>query len=68
MLERRKEQFKIETEILKIEARGDELISHTPLNRDNNHDENCKISQLSISPQQSAPECLDRNISGRIEF
>ena len=67
-LEHRKEQLKLETELLEIRAREDEMISHAPLNRDSNHDENCKVSRLSISPQQPAPECLAQNIPGRMEF
>ena len=67
-LEHRKEQLKLETELLKIQAREDGIISHASLNRDNNHDENRKISQVSISPKQPAPECLARNIPGRMEF
>ena len=67
-LEHRKEQLKLETELLKIQAREDGIISHASLNLDNNHDENRKISQVSILPQQPAPECLARDIPGRMEF
>ena len=49
-LEHRKEQLKLETELLEIRAREDEIISHASLNRDSNHDENRKVSRLSISP------------------
>ena len=68
-LEHRKEQLKLETELLEIRGREDEMISHASLNRDSiNHDENRKVSRLSISPQQPAPECLAQNIPGRMEF
>ena len=67
-LEHSKEQLKLEPELLEIRAREDEIISHASLNRDSNHDKNRKVSRLSISPQQPAPECLAQNITGRMEF
>ena len=67
-LEHRKEQLKLEPELLEIRAREDEIISHASLNRDSNHDKNRKVSRLSISPEQPAPECLAQNITGRMEF
>ena len=67
-LEHRKEELKLQTQLLKIQVWEDGIISHASLNRDNNHDENCKILQVSISPQQPAPECLTQNIPRQMEF